>query len=72
MKYYIDFSKTLRGLMKKRQISETQLSELSGVQRNLIVRYLSGEVEPMLNNAFRLSKGLGCKLDELYPRPQKI
>jgi transcriptional regulator with XRE-family HTH domain len=55
----------LRSVRKRKCLSQTQLSEISGVHRTLISRYEFGLVSPTVENLQKLAAALNCTVDEL-------
>lgn len=60
-----EFGERLRKIMKRKRISQIELSELSGIRREMLSRYLNGINIPSFYNADRIAKAVGCSLDDL-------
>ena len=51
-------------------LTQQGLSEQSGVAREIITRIETNKVTPELATIIKLSKALGCSLDELVADPE--
>lgn len=60
-----EFGMRLRRLMMLRNITQEELSELTGIQRPAISNYMTGRTSPSFYNADKIVKALGCSMDEL-------
>ena len=60
-----EFGMRLRRLMMLRNITQEELSELTGIQRPAISNYMTGRTSPSFYNADKIAKALGCSMDEL-------
>lgn len=60
-----EFSKKLRKVMKSRHINQRELSELTGISRQAINRYLNGERIPDIRIIFRIMDALECEPNDL-------
>lgn len=60
-----EFSKKLRKAMKSRHINQRELSELTGISRQAINRYLNCEREPGITTVRKIANALDCKLSDL-------
>lgn len=58
----------LAELRKANNLTQEQLSELSGVHRVLIARYETGVISPNVRNLKKLADVLGVPVDELIDR----
>ena len=65
------FSKNLKQLRERRQISRRVLSELCGLSKNMISRYERGERVPSLLDAAVLADFFEVTLDDLWGRGRK-
>jgi len=61
-----NFSKNIKYLLSKRQMSQTALKIESGVSQPQISKIISGEKIPTMEQAFNLSKALMIPLDTLF------
>ena len=61
----MNFSKNLRELRAKNNITQEALAEKIGVSRQMINRYESGENYPEMDKAILLAQSLNCRLDDL-------
>ncbi len=62
----------LERIRLKRDLNITQIAELSGVDRSVVSRYVSGNRGMTLENLLRLSKGLGVTPNDLLDGWEKI
>jgi transcriptional regulator with XRE-family HTH domain len=58
---------TLKGLREGRGLTQVQLAERSGVPLGSLRNYEQGHRTPLLDQAARLAKALGCSIDEIAP-----
>ena len=58
-------SKALRELLKEKHVRQSELSELTGIKRNSISRYCSGEHQPRLPKLRLIAKTLGVPEEAL-------
>jgi len=56
---------TFRTLLESRNIKQVQLSQITGIPRNSICRYVSGEVQPKADKIKLLAEALGVGMDSL-------
>ncbi|MCL2037391.1 helix-turn-helix transcriptional regulator [Candidatus Saccharibacteria bacterium] len=61
----MQFSKNLRELRTRQNITQEQLAEKIGVSRQMIARYESAENFPEMDKAITIAKVLNCTLDDL-------
>lgn len=61
-------SQIIKALMKKHNISQFELSELTGIHKNTISNYVRDVREPSLFNAILIADVFGVSLDELCGR----
>lgn len=59
----MNFGETLKNLMKDLGISQTKLSELTGIGRSSISQYLSGKNEPSGERRRKMALALGVQED---------
>ncbi len=57
--------KYLAELRKMRKMTQSELSQSSGIAINTILRYERGYLSPSLENAKKLALGLGSTVEEL-------
>lgn len=58
---------TIRNVRQSRNLSQTRLGKLSGVDQALISRIEAGEVaSPGIETMLKLSRALSCSIDDLY------
>jgi transcriptional regulator with XRE-family HTH domain len=57
----------LKGLREGRGLTQAQLAERSGVPLGSLRNYEQGHRTPLLDQAAKLAKALGCSLDDLAP-----
>lgn len=60
-----EFGIRLRRLMLIRAITQSELSNITGIQQSAISNYMTGRVIPSFYNADKIAKALGCSMDEL-------
>ena len=53
-----DFTKRVKELMEKHNLSQKELALLSGISESSISRYLSGSKEPRIDNVINIAKVL--------------
>lgn len=61
-----EFAHRLRIMMKRKYISQEQLSELTGVTQTMISRYITGKALPSVLIVRKIAKVLDCSMDELF------
>lgn len=61
----IIFSKNLRKIMKKQQVNQRELSELTGISRPAINRYLNCERIPDICTIWKIIDALECEPNDL-------
>lgn len=59
------FSKNLRELRARRDLTQEDLADKIGVSRQMVARYESGENYPEMDKAILIAQVLDCKLDDL-------
>lgn len=62
----------LREILKEKDITVGQLSELSGISQSNISNYMSGKISPTLDTLNRLAKSLNIELTELFKKEEDI
>lgn len=65
-----EFSQRLRKKMQLRSIGQDELSNITGLSRPMISRYVSGRSIPSLYNAEKMAKALKCSITELIRFPK--
>lgn len=60
-----EFGYRLYRLMLRKGMTQTDLSNATGIQRYLISNYITGKTTPSFCNADKLAKVLDCSMDEL-------
>lgn len=58
--------KQLRRLRRDRDITQKQLSKITGVNHTKISRFETEVFQPSLDNFIKIVKGLNCTQEELY------
>lgn len=53
-------------------ISQTELSELTGISKSTISKYVYGDIIPTLKNLINIAYALECDLTELVDADEKI
>ena len=61
----IEFSKRVSKILRRRGMSQLELSNLTGISTTTISKYMSRKATPSLYNANRIARALGCSIDEL-------
>ena len=59
------FAQRLRELIRNANLKQITLAEMSGIDPNLISRYVRGESFPTLETAKKIALSLGVSIDEL-------
>lgn len=67
-----DFGYNLKRKMKEYGISQTELSQVTGVCPSTLSRYIYGEMIPTLPNLINLSLALDCDITDLIDNDEKI
>lgn len=65
------FSRALKVERAKNGWSQDDLSGASGLSKNAIARYESGENKPSFQAACKLADALGCSTDDFWVRDRK-
>lgn len=60
-----EFAKRLDEKLWRRGMTLQQLSEVTGISRQSISRYINGTAMPSLSNLISIARALGCKTSEL-------
>lgn len=60
-----EFGMRLRRLMMLKNITQEELSGVTGIQQSAISNYMTGRTSPSFYNADKIAKALGCSMDEL-------
>jgi transcriptional regulator with XRE-family HTH domain len=68
----MNFSKNLRELRARRDLTQEVLAEKIGVSRQMIARYESGENYPEMDKAILIAQVLDCKLDDLVNSKEPV
>lgn len=55
----------MRKIRIEKNLTQTTLGKLSGVDHSMISRVERGERKPSLDTAAKIAKALGCKVDDL-------
>ena len=61
----MEFGTRLRRLMYGKGISQTELADLTGIQRTQLNNYINGKTSPSFYIVDRIAKALGCSADDL-------
>ena len=64
-KWLDDFAYNLFEMMDYKNTSQAELSRLTGLSRQNIIRFLSGSAVPSMIAIINISKALDCEIDEL-------
>lgn len=68
----MDFGKRLKGLRQDREMTQGELAEAVGVERNTIGRWETETFEPRLSDLLNLAKVLNVSVEELATGKQGI
>lgn len=70
----MEFSENLRQIASSRQLSQADLSRMSGIPSSLMSNYFNGKRSPTLTNAIAMADALQISLDELAGRevPRRV
>jgi transcriptional regulator with XRE-family HTH domain len=68
----MNFSKNLRELRARRDLTQEDLADKVGVSRQMIARYESGENYPEMDKALLIAKTLDCNLDDLVNSKEPV
>lgn len=60
-----EFAFRLRDLLKDKNVSQLELSEMTGIPRPMINGYINGRITPSIYKADLIARALGCSLDEM-------
>ena len=60
-----NFSKRLKIRMSRKGVSQDRLSEMTGISKVTLSKYMNGLASPSGYNLERLSRSLGCSVSEL-------
>ncbi len=58
-----DFIEKMITLRKKKKLTQTKLSVISGVSQPVIARFENGKTDPQLSTIIRLLNSMGAELD---------
>lgn len=66
--YILELSNRLRQIMRLKGVTQSQLSELTGIAQSIISNYITGRVSPSYLNVLKITRVLDCSIDDLrYP-----
>lgn len=60
-----DFGRNLEDLLNEENISQRELSELTGINNSTISRYVAGDTAPSLVNVVKIMRVLECEFEDL-------
>lgn len=60
-----EFSMRLRRLLYLKGLTQIELAERTGIQRTQLTRYILGKSSPSFYNLDKISRAIGCSMDEL-------
>lgn len=60
-----EFGSRLFRMMRRKCITQEELSYRTGIHQTIISKYINGKHTPSLYNADKIAKALNCSLDEL-------
>lgn len=60
-----EFGMRLRKLMMHKRVTQSELSEKTGLSQPLISNYMTGRNTPSFYNVDKIVKALGCSVDDL-------
>lgn len=61
-----EFGYALRTMMRRKYINQEELAKSVGTSQTMISRYMTGKVIPSVLMGRKISKVLGCSMDELF------
>jgi transcriptional regulator with XRE-family HTH domain len=64
------FGNSIRQLRAERDMSQTELSALTGLDRSYISGIERGERNPSLTNVFKIARALGVTASEIHRRAE--
>lgn len=67
-----NISENLQIMMKKRDISQTELSKLANVERRAVNRYANGKALPSLKNLLNICHVLDVSIEEVVDMDELI
>lgn len=62
----------LREILKEKNMTIGQLSEVSGISQSNLSNYMSGKISPTLDTLNRLANALGIELVDLFRKEEDI
>ena len=62
------FNEKLKALMASKNVSMTQLANMTGITYNMIKKYCNSGAEPTVSYAILIADALGVSIDELADR----
>lgn len=60
-----DFGRNLEDLLNEENMSQRELSELTGINNSTISRYIAGVMMPSLVNIVKIMRVLECEFEDL-------
>lgn len=60
-----EFGERLRKILFYKQLTQTDLSEMTGIPQCSISKYITGSATPSFYTVDRIAKALGCSADDL-------
>lgn len=59
-----EFGIRLSKILTRKNITQIELSEMTGINRSILNGYITGKHSPSFYNVDRIAKALGCSVDE--------
>lgn len=63
--FLLDFGRNLEDLLDEVNMSQRELSELTGINKSTISRYVAGDMMPSLVNVVKIMRVLECEFEDL-------
>lgn len=59
-----EFGIRLDKMLRRKNITQIELSEMTGINRSILNGYITGKHSPSFYNVDRIAKALGCSVDD--------
>lgn len=63
--YKCEFGRRLKKMMRRKHISQDELTERTGITQCMISRYMNGRSIPTFINVDKIARALNCSVDDL-------
>lgn len=54
------------------EMTQRELSKITGINQSILSRYIKGEVMPSLKNIINITCALDCRIGEIIPMPNDL